>query len=101
MWSSRRPCSLSSAISFLTRRCPASAGDPPMAKLVVLAFQQPMQRQDLRRAIRAGAIDVEPARDQFGAAGNAFQFSLEGRRFLAIGMTQSLVARREVENAPA
>ena len=72
---------------------------PPMAELVVLAFQQMMQRQCLRRPVRSGAIGVEPARDDLGASGDVFQFGLEGRRFLAVGMAQSLVARRELENA--
>ena len=69
-----------------------------MAELVVLAFQQMMQREGLRGAIRSRAIGVEPARDDVGAAGDAFQLRLEGGRFLAIGMTQSPVARGELEN---
>ena len=76
-----------------------AGGEPPVAELVVLAFEQMMQRQRLRGAIRSCPIGVEPARDDFGAAGDAFELRLEGGRFLAIGMTQSPEARGEVENA--
>src|SRR6202043_3586179 len=71
----------------------------PMPEPVVLALEQMMQRQDLRRAIRSGPIGVEPARDDLGASGEASQFRLERGRFIAIGMSQSPLARGEVENA--
>ena len=45
-----------------------AGSQPPMAELVVLALQQMMQRQRLRRPVRAGAIGVQPARDDLGAA---------------------------------
>src|ERR1700704_3980018 len=58
-----------------------------------------MQRQDLGGAIRSCAVGVESAGDEVGTAGDAFQFGLEGGRFLAIGMTQPLGARGEVQDA--
>ena len=39
---------------------------PPVAELVMLAFEQMMQRQGLRGTVRSGAIGVEPARDDLG-----------------------------------
>ena len=70
-----------------------------MAEPVVLALQQMMQRQNLRRPVRPRPVGVQPARDDVGAAVDAFQLRLEGGRLLAVGMPQSLVARRQCENA--
>ena len=75
-----------------------AGSEPPMPEPVMLALQQVMQRERLRRAVGSGPKGVEPARDDLGASGDAFQFRLEGRRFLAIGMAQAFVARRQIEN---
>src|SRR6185437_17142191 len=69
-----------------------------MAKLIVLALQQVMQRQRLRRPVRAGAIGGKAALYGLGAAFDVPQLGFESRRLLAIGVTQSLVARGEVED---
>ena len=98
MWSSRRPCSLSvrdqrfdqamdgiesagvldaqSGQRIDVEEAPivdVAGGKPPMAELVVLAFQQMMQRQCLRAAVGACAIGIQPARDDLGAARDVFQ----------------------------
>src|SRR6267142_1021843 len=86
MWSSRRPCRLSSAISFLTSRW--------------MALNVPgSSTRNLGRAIRSGSVGVESVRDKVGTAGDALQFGLERGRFLAIGMTQPPGARGEVQDA--
>ena len=76
-----------------------AGGKPPMAELVVLAFEQMVQCQRLRRAAGAGAIGGKSARDDLGAAGDIFQFRLEGGCLLAVGMAQSRVAQRKFENS--
>ena len=50
-----------------------AGGEPPVAEPVMLALQQMMQRQRLVVAVGAGAIGVEPARDDLGAAGDLLQ----------------------------
>ena len=57
-----------------------AGGQPPVAELVVLAFQQQMQRLGLRRPAFAGAIGVEPACDDLSRRRNVFQRGLERRR---------------------
>jgi len=69
-----------------------AGGEPPVAEPVVLALQQMVQRQRLRRPVRCGAIGGEAARDDLGATGNVPQFCLEAGRFLAVGMAQTLGA---------
>ena len=64
----------------------------------MLAFEQMMQRQRLRGTVGPGAIGLHPARDDLGCSRDGFQLRLEGGRFLAIGMAQSLVARRELDD---
>ncbi len=49
-----------------------AGGKPPVAELVVLAFQQMMQRQDLGGAIWSGPIGVQPACDIVSTPGDAF-----------------------------
>ena len=63
-----------------------AGSQPPMPELVVLAFEQMMQGEDLRGTIRSGAVSLQAARDDVRAASDGFQFRLEGGRFLAIGM---------------
>jgi len=41
-------------------------------ELVVLAFEQMMQRQHLRGPIRTRTIGLDPARDNVGTAGDTF-----------------------------
>ena len=72
-----------------------------MAEPVVLAFEQMMQRQRRRGAVRSGAIGGEPAFDDLARARDRLQFRLEGGRFLAVGMTQSPVARGQREDCLA
>ena len=115
MWSSRRPCSLPSAISLFDQamhgvegagvldpqsgqrvdveKAPVvdvAGGEPPVAELVVLAFQQTMQRKGLRGAIRSGPIGGEPARDDLGAAGDAFNSALKAGASLRLGWRNPL-----------
>ena len=45
-----------------------AGGEPPVPELVVLALQQQMQRLGLRWPVLAGAIGVEPSRDELGGA---------------------------------
>src|ERR1700682_2578922 len=78
-----------------------AGSQPPVAELVMLAFEQGMQRLRLRRVIRSCPIGVQPARDNFGASGNRSQLRLEVRRFRAVGMSQPLIAGGERENALA
>ncbi len=48
-----------------------AGGEAPMPEFVVLAFEQMMQRENLRRPIRACAIGLDPARDNVGTSGDA------------------------------
>src|SRR3982750_1660646 len=121
MWSSRNPCSFPSAISRLTSRwtaakVPASstrkppgappprlieekkrtvvdaAGrGPPVAELVMLAFEQMVQRKRWRGAIWPGAVGFQPAGDDVGGLRDALQFGLEGRGFLPVGAPRPVI----------
>src|ERR1700722_660213 len=74
---------------------------PLMAKLVMLAFKQMVQRKRLCGAIRSGPISSEATRDQLCPSVDIPDFCLEGRRFLAIGMTQASIARSEFKDVLA
>src|SRR5258708_13761335 len=76
-------------------------GKPPMAELIMLAFEQMMQCERLCRTIRSSTIGRKPGRNDIGSAWNRFQLRLEGRRLLAIGMAQSSVARSKRKDARA
>src|SRR5947209_2888359 len=71
-----------------------------MGQPIVLALQQVMERQGLRRAIGPGPIGLHALRDDLGTSGDALQLQLERRRLLSIGMTQALVSRGELNDAP-
>ena len=75
-----------------------AGSQPPVTELVVLAFEQMMQRQRLRGTIRSGAIGVDPACDDLRTACDRLQLRLEGRGFLPVGPAQALVTRGEGEN---
>src|SRR5581483_3409611 len=75
--------------------------EPPMAKPVMLAFEQMVQRQRLRGPVDAGAVGSKPAFDHVSCAWDLSQLRLEGRRLLAIGMAQSGVAGGECEHPRA
>src|SRR5262249_43321352 len=64
---------------------------PPVAKPVMLAFEQMMQRQRLCAAIGARVIGGKTTRDDVIGAGDTFHFGLEARRFLTVRMTQASV----------
>src|SRR3954453_13040554 len=72
-----------------------------MRQSVMLALQKVMQRQCLRVPSGCSFIGGEPARDRISATGDLFQLGLERGCFLAIGMSQSRVARRELKDAPS
>src|ERR1700730_707484 len=76
-----------------------AGGQPPMAELVVLALKQMMKRQSLRRPVRSRAIGLDPPGDNVGTSGDVLELGLERRRLTAIGMAQSAIARRKLENA--
>src|SRR6516165_5262555 len=78
-----------------------AGGEPPMAKLVVLALEQMVQCKRLRRTVGAAAIGGESACDDVRSVSDVLQLRLEGWRLLAIGVTQSGIARGEREQACA
>ncbi|MHC2176207.1 hypothetical protein ACVIQW_005594 [Bradyrhizobium diazoefficiens] len=78
-----------------------AGGEPPMTELVVLALQQMMQRQRLRRTILGRTIGGKAARDDVGRARDLLQLRLEARGFLAVGTAKAGVAGREREQALA
>src|SRR3989442_15098729 len=78
-----------------------AGGEPPVAELVVLAFEQMMQRQRWRGAIRSGAISLQTACDDLGRAGNGFKFGFEVRRFLAARTARPLVTRGQRQHVLA
>jgi hypothetical protein len=49
-----------------------AGSEPPMTELVVLAFEQMVQRKRWRGAIRPGAIGFQPSRDDISRAGDRF-----------------------------
>ena len=67
-----------------------AGGKPPMPEPVVLALQQVMQRDRLRRPVGSGPERFQSARDDLVTPGYAAQFCLEGRRFLALGWRKPL-----------
>ena len=68
-----------------------AGSEPPVAELVVLAFEQMVQRKRRRCAIRSGAIGREPTRDGVVGSRYALQLGLETRRFLAVGASWPLI----------
>ena len=62
-----------------------AGGEPPVAELVVLAFEQRVQRQGWRGAVRPGPIGGEPARDQVGATGDVLDSALKAGASLRLG----------------
>src|SRR6266702_3709405 len=65
---------------------------PPMAEPVVLAFEQMVQRQRLRGAIRPGAIGGQATLDDRRCSVDCLELCLERWGFLAVGMAEALVA---------
>ena len=59
-----------------------------MGQPIVLALQQVMERQGLRRAIGPGPIGLHALRDDLGTSGDALQLQLERRRLLATDRRQ-------------
>src|SRR6185369_9818655 len=64
-----------------------------------LALEEMMQRQRLRRAIRPRPIGRQSLRNDSGGARDRRKLRLEGGGLLAVGTTQSCVARAEIEDA--